>query len=125
MIRYLLDTNVVIYALAGSYPAMRARFEARASGEVALSSITLAEVSVGSFQGKPPDLATLDAFLALYAVLPFDEAAARVYATLPFRRARFDRLLAAHALTIGAIIVTNNEVDFADIPGLQLENWTL
>jgi tRNA(fMet)-specific endonuclease VapC len=58
-------------------------------------------------------------------LLPFDEAAAREYARLPFKRARFDRLLAAHALSIGATIITNNEADFADVPDLKIENWTL
>jgi tRNA(fMet)-specific endonuclease VapC len=56
-------------------------------------------------------------------MLPFDEAAAREYAKLPFKRARFDRLLAAHALSLGATIITNNEGDFADVPGLKVENW--
>jgi tRNA(fMet)-specific endonuclease VapC len=57
-------------------------------------------------------------------MLPFDEAAARAYARLPFKRARFHRLLAAHALSIGAAVVTGNVTDFADIPGLQVEDWT-
>ncbi|PMZ78725.1 VapC toxin family PIN domain ribonuclease, partial [Pseudomonas sp. FW306-2-11AD] len=51
--------------------------------------------------------------------------AAREYARLPFKRARFDRLLAAHALSLGATIVTNNEADFADVPGLRVENWSV
>jgi tRNA(fMet)-specific endonuclease VapC len=57
--------------------------------------------------------------------VPFDEAAARTYARLPFKRARFDRLLAAHALSIGATVITNNEIDFADVPRLMVENWTV
>ena len=57
-------------------------------------------------------------------MLPFDETAARAYSALPFKRARFDRLLAAPALSIGATGVTNNEADFADVPGLKIENWT-
>ncbi|MEO9129659.1 MAG: PIN domain-containing protein, partial [Sphingomonas sp.] len=67
----------------------------------------------------------LEAFVGEIPILDFDEAAARAYATLPFRRGRFDRLLAAHALSLGAVLVTNNERDFADIPGLVVENWTL
>lgn len=74
---------------------------------------------------KPPPPEVLEAFLAAVPVVPFDEAAARRYAELPFKRARFDRLLAAHALSIGATIVTNNEADFADVPDLKLENWNL
>ena len=58
-------------------------------------------------------------------ILAFDEGAARQYGKLPFKRARFDRLLAAHALSIGATVITNNEGDFADVPGLKVENWTL
>jgi hypothetical protein len=56
---------------------------------------------------------------------PFDEPAARAYAGLPFKRARFDRLLTVHALSLGAVVVPNNEADFADVPGLVVENWTL
>ena len=50
---------------------------------------------------------------------PWDEAAAREYARLPFRRARFDRLLAAHALSIGAMVVTANGEDFARCAGVD------
>ena len=45
--------------------------------------------------------------------------------TLPFRRGSYDRLIAAHALSHGLIIVTDNERHFADIPGLNVENWTV
>ena len=58
-------------------------------------------------------------------MLPFEEVAAEAYQLVPFRRGRFDRLIAAHALALGLTVVTNNEEDFADIPGLAIENWTL
>ncbi|MCY1184191.1 tRNA(fMet)-specific endonuclease VapC [compost metagenome] len=67
----------------------------------------------------------LDAFVRVIPIIPFDDGAAREYARLPFKRARFDRLLAAHALSLGATIVTNNEADFADVPGLRVENWSV
>src|SRR3546814_17227019 len=66
----------------------------------------------------------LEAFLAAIPLVPFDESAARAYSKLPFRRARFDRLLAAHALSLDVVVITNNEGDFADVPGLRIENWT-
>ena len=56
-------------------------------------------------------------------VLPFDRMAAARYAGIPFRRGRFDRLIAAHALSLGARLVTNNPADFSDIPDLRMENW--
>lgn len=73
--------------------------------------------------GKAPGHALLSAFVELVPILPFDDRAAVAYASLPFRRARFDRLIAAHALSLGLTLVTNNEADFADIPGLRVENW--
>ena len=80
---------------------------------------------MGENRGYPPDQDAIEDFLSVVPLLPFDEAAARAYAKLPFKRARFDRLLAAHALSIGAIVITNNEADFADVPGLTIENWTI
>ena len=99
------------------------RLASMRAGEVAISAVTYAEIAVGTRAGKPPPPEVLAAFVAAVPILPFDEAAARQYADLPFKRARFDRLLAAHALSIGATVVTNNEADFADVPGLALENW--
>ena len=92
-------------------------------GEIGISVISYAEIALGSNNGKPPPPEVLEAFLAVIPIQSFDEPAAREYARLPFKRARFDRLLAAHALSIGAIVVTNNEEDFADVPGLKVENW--
>src|SRR3546814_4031007 len=74
-----------------------------APGDIAISAISFAEVALGTHNGKPPPTEVLDAFLAVIPMLPFDEAAARAYAGLPFRRARFDRLLAAHALSLDAV----------------------
>lgn len=126
MIRYLLDADVSVYAMdPDRHERVSARLASCEIGEVAISAVTFAEIIVGTRAGKPPPTDVLEAFIAAVPIQPFDEAAARAYAILPFRRARFDRLLAAHAVSIGAMVVTNNEADFADIPGLKLENWTL
>ena len=125
MIRYLIDSNSAVYAMDVGHEMLTTRIADCAPGEIAMSVISYAEVAYGTYVGKPPPPAILDAFVAAIPLLPFDEAAAREYARLPFKRARFDRLLAAHALSIGATIITNNEADFADVPGLTVENWTL
>jgi len=122
--RYLIDANSAIYALSGQFPQMREKFEAQEPGAISISAVSFAEIALGSQLGKPPPVEALSAFVDIVPVLPFDEAAARTYAGLPFKRARFDRLLAAHALSIGATVITNNEADFADVPGLKVENWT-
>ncbi len=125
MIRYLMDANIAVYAMGGGDECLRERVTSYAPGEIALSVISFAEVAYGTYVGKPPPAEVLEAFIEAIPLAVFDEAAAREYAKLPFKRARFDRLLAAHALSIGAVIVTNNEADFADVPGLMVENWTV
>ena len=125
MIRYLIDANSAVYAMNEGHELLTARIADCYPGEIAISVISYAEVAYGTHVGKPPPPAVLEAFVAAIPLLSFDEAAAREYARLPFKRARFDRLLAAHALSIGATIITNNEADFADVPGLVIENWTL
>ncbi|BBB09782.1 type II toxin-antitoxin system VapC family toxin [Sphingopyxis sp. EG6] len=125
MIRYLIDANSAVYAMDDGHEVLTARIADHAPGEIAMSTVSYAEVAYGTYVGKPPPPEILDAFVAAIPLLSFDEAAAREYARLPFKRARFDRLLAAHALSIGATVITNNESDFADVRGLRVENWTL
>lgn len=122
--KYLLDANVVIHLLIDEFPALTARVADCETGTLAVSSIAFAEVSLGAANGKSPPLAVLDSFLEEVILLPFDEAAARAYAMLPFRRGSFDRLIAAHALSLGLTLVTSNEADFVDVAGLKVENWT-
>lgn len=124
MIRYLIDANCVIFALANAASPVTRRIAESEPGSLAISAITFAEIALGSHRGKPPPPEALDALLAAVPLVPFDEPAARLYATLPFSRGRFDRLLAAHALSLGATIVTNNGADFAAVPGLVIEDWT-
>ena len=123
--RFLIDSDCALYAMEATYPALGERLKHCDPGEVAISAINLAEIALGTQTGKPPPADVLEAFLRVVPVLSFDDAAARAYATLPFKRARFDRLLAAHALSLDATIITNNESDLADVPGLKIENWTL
>lgn len=122
---YLLDTDCSIYAMLGTHPALREKLAGCEPGTVAISAVSFAEIVMGENLGYPPDRDVIEDFVTVVPILPFDEAAARAYADLPFKRARFDRLLAAHALSIGATVVTNNESDFADVPGLKVENWTI
>ncbi|MCC6479565.1 type II toxin-antitoxin system VapC family toxin [Sphingorhabdus sp.] len=125
MIRYLLDSDCSIYAMLGSHPELRSRLAECEVGEIAISAISYAEIALGGNLGHPPDHKVVEDFVSVVPIIAFDEAAARAYANLPFKRSRFDRLLAAHALSIGATIITNNEADFADVPELKVENWTV
>lgn len=123
--KYMLDTDAVIVAIEGDDPVFRARMAEADEGDIVISSIVLAEVALGTEQGKPPPAAILNIFLEEVPVLAFDEKAGRAYAKIPFKRASYDRLVAAHAISLGLTVVTANAKDFADVPGLVVENWTV
>ena len=123
--RYLIDTNCCIYLFSGAYPILTERVANTETGMIALSVIVLAELGVGTESGKAPSPEQLDRLCRELPLLSFEPRDAMVYARLAFRRGRFDRLLAAHAVSRGLTLITNNESDFGDIAGLRLENWTL
>lgn len=119
---FLLDSNIGIYLIGGEAPRAAARLAACGLGTVVTSSICLAEMLVGR---TAVEIAGIMTMLGTIQILPFDDAAARVYGTLPFKRRNYDRLVAAQALSLGLILVTANERDFTDIVGLRVENWML
>lgn len=121
--RFLLDTNIVIAATLASNEAIRRKLAEQDEGDFVTSSIIFAEIAHGSVRGKPPPFERLEAFVEEVPVLPFDYRAARAYAGLSFKRASYDRLIAAHALSLNLTLVTGSTRDFADVPGLEVENW--
>lgn len=113
-----------IYHLQGHPPVLWDRVNQH-RGRVFTSSICYGEVMLGIMRTGRVQTSGTQALFSEVEVLPFDRAAADVYARLPFRRAGFDRLIAAHAVALGAVLVTNNPTDFLDIAELRTENWTL
>jgi len=125
VIRYLIDADSSIDAMRIAASPVNRRIGECEVGEIGISAISFSEISAGTQLQMPPPPEVIAAFLKAIPVLEFGEAAAREYARLPFKRGKLHRLLAAHALSIGATVVTNNEADFADVPGLMVENWTV
>lgn len=131
--KYLLDTNICIYVMRQQPAVVASRFKSLKVGDACMSIITFAELRAGVERlntTRVHDERVLDLFLLQIPVLQFDEAAARTYgvlrAAVPERRKNaLDRLIAAHAVCVGATLVTNNEADFKGYPGLVVENWTL
>ncbi|MEQ1726014.1 MAG: type II toxin-antitoxin system VapC family toxin [Sphingopyxis sp.] len=123
--KYLLDTNIIVALTESADAKVVSRAAECDAGDMVTSSIALAEVAFGTERGDPPTVELLRAFVEEVPVLDFDYKAALAYAQLPFKRASFDRLIAAHAVSHDLIVVTGNEKDFADVPGLRLENWTV
>lgn len=109
------------------------RLRGKQVGQVGLSSITLAELEfdAAKSQRRTQARAALSEFLLPLEVAPFDEAAAEVYGTVRAaleRKGRpigpLDTLIAAHALALGSVLVTNNTREFRRVPGLAVEDWT-
>jgi tRNA(fMet)-specific endonuclease VapC len=128
-VAYLLDTNVCIDFLLGRSARLAERMAAEFD-RLSVSAVTAAELRVGNRGSSDPvgDLRRVDTFLALLNILPFDDAAAQTYAEMVrqvgVRRRGFDRLIGAQAMASAMVLVTRNEKDFADIPGLTVEDWS-
>ena len=128
---YLLDTNICIHLIQRHPPALLRRFQELDYGDVCISVITLAELRHGVERDPATRQAAehaLDGLLAYLPVLPLDNPAAVQYGILAAavrdrRRDALDRLIAAHAVSQNLTLITNNEADFSDYPGLRVENW--
>ena len=130
--RYLLDTNICIYAMKNRPPQVLRRLQNVGRAVVAVSVITVLELRQGAERSERRELAhaRLDDFFGPMEVLPFEEpdalAAALIRAQL-FRAGRpigdFDTLIAAQALARDLIVVTNNVDEFERVPDLRIENW--
>jgi tRNA(fMet)-specific endonuclease VapC len=132
-VRFMLDTNIVSYLLREQMPSLKSNFLRTPPGDVAVSTITEAEVQFGI--ARKPGAAKLrlaaENFLAGIAILSWDSAAARVYGPLRADQERKGRplsvedlMIAAHALSLGLILITNDQV-FRFVGGLKTEDWTL
>lgn len=131
MIKYLLDTNIVIYVIKRRPIEVLGVFNSNAT-RMAISVITLAELMHGAEKSSKPseNLAVVEDFCSRLSVLPYTEKAAQHYGQI---RAALenkgepigvnDLHIAAHARSEGLILVTNNEKEFAKVPSLQIENW--
>lgn len=128
---YLLDTNICIYIINQRPPAVFEHFSGLQPGQAGLSSITQAELDFGvAKSGSKRNRAALDKFLLPLEVHDFGAEAARAYGDLRAHLeshgtpiGAMDSLIAAHALALGHVLVTNNTREFQRVPDLNLENW--
>jgi tRNA(fMet)-specific endonuclease VapC len=131
MLRYLLDTNIVIYVLKRRPIEVLAKFNANAS-RMAISSITLAELMHGAEKSQrvSENLLAIEDFCSRLEVLPYGTKAAQHYGAI---RAALEKLgqpigvndlhIAGHARSEGMVLVTNKVSEFERAPALELENW--
>ena len=132
MITYLLDTNICIYIIKKRPEQVIERLRHTRISEVGVSSITLSELEYGAAKSSRPaqnKLAIVE-FLAPLEILSFDDMAAQEYGKVRAYLEKqgtpigsMDMLIAAHALSLNCILVTNNEREFRHIPTLKIQNW--
>jgi len=131
MLRYLLDTNIVIYVLKRRPVEVLSTFNANAS-RMAISSITLAELLHGAEKSSrvSENLAAIEDFCSRLEVLPYGPKAAQHYGAIRTALEKLgqpigvnDMHIAAHARSEGLVLVTNNMGEFARVPALEAENW--
>lgn len=131
MIRYLLDTNIVIYVIKKRPLEVLQTFN-KNSGRMAISSITLAELFHGAEKSSrcAENLAVIDDFTSRLEVLPYGPKAAQHYGSIRAALEKGDKTIgvndlhiAAHARSEGLVLVTNNLKEFERVPALETENW--
>jgi tRNA(fMet)-specific endonuclease VapC len=131
---YMLDTDICIYIIKQKPQNVLNHLKLLKPGQLSISSITFAELMNGAKKSKyiEENIARLNALTELLDVLPFDQQAAVSYgdvrSSLEKRGKTIgsnDMLIAAHALSLNLILVTNNEKEFKRVDGLKIENWVL
>ena len=130
--KYLLDTNMCVYALRNKPRAVSDHIQQHKPDDIVISAITVAELRVGADKSNRPEEnhRQISNFLLTFDVLMFDSGAADAYGVIRAdleRRGQpigeLDMLLAAHAVSQNLIFVTHNTSEFQRVKGLQLEDW--
>ena len=128
---FMVDTDTVSFALRG-LGEVATRLASHKRSELCVSAITVAELRFGADKRKSRRIhRAIDAFLTGVDILPFDGTAAAKFGGVAAALAssgvpigQMDTLIAAHALSVNATLVTNNERHFLKVAGLKVENWT-
>lgn len=131
MIKFMLDTNMVIYTIKNRPSQVRDAFTKHA-GQMCISSVTWGELIFGTEKSSQPErnLTDIESMAARLEISPFDHQAATHFGQLRAELYRlgkpigpYDMMISGHARSLGLILVTNNMKEFKRVPGLRLESW--
>lgn len=131
--KIMLDTNICIYIIKRQPAAVLKHFLEYQVGDICISTITLSELRNGVAKSthREKNTKALEEFIVPLEVVSFDEAAAHVYGEIRATLEKsgtpigaMDMLIAAHAVSLGISLVTNNTREFVRIPSLNVINWT-
>jgi tRNA(fMet)-specific endonuclease VapC len=132
LIKYLLDTNICIYIMNRRPLEIFHKFKQFNVGDIGVSAITVSELQYGAVKSKNPNnnIQRVEEFLAPLEILSYDHNAANFYGEIRHNLEKkgetigpLDMLIAAHALSNGIILITNNEKEFQRVDYLKIENW--
>jgi tRNA(fMet)-specific endonuclease VapC len=132
MLKYLLDTNIVIYTMKKRPQQVKRRFQQH-HGQMGISAVTIGELVFGAEHSQQVErnLADIEAMAARLEVLPFDDKAAYHFGQIRAALYRsgqpigpYDMMIAGHARACGLKLVTNNLKEFQRVQGLVLEDWS-
>jgi tRNA(fMet)-specific endonuclease VapC len=128
----MLDTNTCIYIIKEKPAHVLERFQKVPISDIGISSITLSELVYGAVKSSKPEQnhLALAQFVAPLEILAYDHSASQYYGSIRNHLEKrgtpigaLDMLIAAHALSAGCVLVTNNEKEFRRVPDLKIENW--
>ena len=130
--KYMLDTNIIIYAKSKKSEEILKRFKKYSPHDMCISSMTLAELEYGVEKSSKPtqNRLALMVFLSNIEVMPFECKAASEYGRIRSNLEKKgqliganDMLIAAHAKSLSLTLITNNTREFSRVEGLMLEDW--
>ena len=130
---YFLDTNICIYFLKGTFPALLQRLKTKRPEEIKIASIVKAQLLLGAYKSTNPTKTEkiVQEFLLPFTIIPFDDKAAIIYSQIRGSLEKEGRVIGPNDLILAAtvqasegILVTNNVVEFVRIKDLKIENWT-
>ena len=128
MIKFILDTNICIYIIKQKPQKVIKRFRQTQVSEIGISSITLSELEYGVMKSSKPEQnkLALAQFIAPIEISAYDDVAAQHYGRIRAHLERkgtpigsLDMLIAAHALSMDAVVIINNESEYKRVPNLQ------
>ncbi|MFV1977608.1 MAG: tRNA(fMet)-specific endonuclease VapC [Candidatus Scalindua sp.] len=131
MLKYMLDTNIVIYTIKNRPSEVREAFK-RHEGQMCISSVTLGELIYGAEKSSMPEknIKVIEGMIARLDVLSFNHQDSTHFGQLRAELEAigkpigpYDCMIAGHARSEGLILVTNNTKEFSRVPGLRVDNW--
>ncbi len=131
MLKYMLDTNIVIYTIKNRPEQVRKIFKQH-ENRMCISAVTKGELIYGAERSSRPErnLIDIEGLIARLEVAPFEDHASEHFGQLRAELYRigqpigpYDMMIAGHARAMGLILVTNNMKEFERVPGLRVENW--